>query len=135
MKVYPAVPPLSFGEGPGVRSQWSGSNNSLWYFQNGELTEIKANKQPIGKYNNPVPFTTHIKEFTSPVSFYLFSDGYADQFSSSDKKLMTKKFKEVLATIQHLPMHEQGNYLEKFHNDWKGNMEQTDDVLVIGLRV
>jgi len=118
-----------------TKIQWSGANNSLWYFQNSELTEIKANKQPIGKYNNPVPFTTHSKEFTSSVSFYLFSDGYADQFSRTDKKLMTKKFKEVLLSIQHLPMQEQGKHLEKFHVDWKGNMEQTDDVLVIGLRV
>ncbi len=119
----------------GLKVQWSGANNSLWYFQNKELTEIKANKQPIGKYNNPVAFTTHTKEFTSPTSFYLFSDGYADQFSSNDKKLMTKKFKEILLSIQHLPMQEQGNHLEKFHNDWKENMEQTDDVLVIGLRI
>jgi len=115
--------------------QWSGANNSLWYFQNNELTEIKANKQPIGKYNNPVPFTTHSKEFTSAASFYLFSDGYADQFSNSDKKLMTKKFKEVLLSIQQQPMHEQGKQLEKFHIDWKGNMEQTDDVLVIGIKI
>jgi serine phosphatase RsbU (regulator of sigma subunit) len=118
-----------------VSAQWSGANNSLWYFQNGALTEIKANKQPIGKYNTPVPFATHSIEFTSGTSFYLFSDGYADQFSSSDKKLMTKKFKEVLLSIQQLPMHEQGNHLEKFHINWKGNMEQTDDVLVIGIKV
>ena len=105
------------------------------YFQNNELTEIKANKQPIGKYTISVPFTTHTKEFNSPVSFYLFSDGYADQFSSSDKKLMTKKFKEILISIQHLPMNEQGKYLEKFHFDWKGDLEQTDDVLIIGIKI
>ncbi len=122
-------------ENSSIKVQWSGANNSLWYFQNNELTEIKANKQPIGKYNTPVPFTTHIKEFTSSVSFYLFSDGYADQFSSSDKKLMTKKFKEVLLSIQNLSMAEQGMHLEKFHKDWKGNMEQTDDVLVIGIKI
>ena len=119
----------------GNKAQWSGANNSLWYFKNGELAEIKANKQPIGKYNNPLAFTTHSIEFSSGTSFYLFSDGYADQFSASDKKLMTRKFKEVLQSIQQLPMAEQGKHLEKFLIDWKGNMEQTDDVLVIGIKV
>jgi len=115
--------------------QWSGANNSLWYIQNNALTEIKANKQPIGKYSNPVPFTTHTREFSSAVTFYLFSDGYADQFSTRDKKLMTKKFKEILLSIQHLALHEQGKYVEKYHIDWKGDMEQTDDVLVIGIKI
>ncbi len=115
--------------------QWSGANNSLWYIQNNELTEIKANKQPIGKYSHAVPFTTHTNTFSSTVSFYLFSDGYADQFSKNDKKLMTKKFKEILLSIQHLSMDEQGKNIEKFHIDWKGDMEQTDDVLVIGIKV
>jgi serine phosphatase RsbU (regulator of sigma subunit) len=68
-------------------------------------------------------------------TIYLSSDGYADQFSPSDKKLMTKKFKEVLLSIQHLSMPEQEKYLDNFIADWRSNMEQTDDVLVIGVRV
>jgi hypothetical protein len=48
---------------------------------------------------------------------------------------MTKRFKEILLSIQHLNMAEQGNYLDSFITDWRGNMEQTDDVLVIGVKV
>jgi len=48
---------------------------------------------------------------------------------------MKKKFKDIVLSIQNLPMEEQKNYLEKYHNDWKANMEQTDDVLVIGVKV
>ena len=65
----------------------------------------------------------------------MFSDGYADQFSPDDKKLMKKKFKDIVLSIQNLSMAEQKNYLDKFHTDWKANMEQTDDVLVIGVKV
>ena len=48
---------------------------------------------------------------------------------------MKKKFKDIVLTIQHLSMDEQKQYLEKFHNEWKGTMEQTDDVLVIGVKI
>ncbi|HEX7414206.1 MAG TPA: tetratricopeptide repeat protein [Bacteroidia bacterium] len=122
-------------EDRGIEVQWSGANNSLWYVQNSELVEIKANKQPIGKCSEPVPFTTNKFVFDAPVTFYLFSDGYADQFSSTGKKLMKKKFKEIVMAIQNLPMNEQGQHLEKVHVDWKSTIEQTDDVLVIGVKV
>ena len=115
--------------------QWSGANNSLWYVLNNELIEVKADKQPIGKYSEAKPFTTNNLTFNELVTFYLFSDGYADQFSPDDKKLMKKKFKDIVLSIQSLPMAEQKNYLEKYHDDWKANMEQTDDVLVIGIKI
>ncbi|HEX7412459.1 MAG TPA: hypothetical protein VF411_00335, partial [Bacteroidia bacterium] len=118
-----------------VKLQWSGANNSLWYILNNELIEVRADKQPIGKYSDEVPFTTNNFQFNFPVSFYLFSDGYADQFSPDDKKLMKKKFKDIVLSMQNLSMQEQKNHLDKFHIDWKGTMEQTDDVLIIGVRV
>src|ERR1017187_9289474 len=76
--------------------QWSGANNPLWIVQGKELTEIKADKQPIGKSEDRHPFTTHILPLTAGQTFYLITDGYADQFSDNDKKLMKKKFKEIL---------------------------------------
>ena len=132
--------------------QWSGANNSLWYVlnsvgssevENKELIEVKADKQPIGKYSEPTPFTTHnISLPPSPsgragegCTFYLFSDGYADQFSENDKKLMKKKFKDIVLSMQDLSMEEQKNKIKKVHIDWKGTMEQTDDVLVIGVKI
>jgi tetratricopeptide (TPR) repeat protein/serine phosphatase RsbU (regulator of sigma subunit) len=118
-----------------TKIQWSGANNSLWYILNNELIEVKADKQPIGKYGAPIPFTTNTFNFNFPVSFYLFSDGYADQFNANDKKLMKKKFRDIVLSVQGLSMDKQGEYLEKAHMDWKGLMEQTDDVLVIGIQV
>jgi tetratricopeptide (TPR) repeat protein len=118
-----------------IHITWSGANNSLWYVLNNELTEVKANKQPIGKYREPKPFTTNTIILRSPVSVYLFSDGYADQFSPGDKKLMKKKFKDIILSLQNLTMNEQMQHLDAFHTGWKGVMEQTDDVLVIGVKL
>jgi hypothetical protein len=118
-----------------VNVQWSGANNSLWYIIDTELVEVKADKQPIGKYSEPRPFATNSFNLQSPITFYLFSDGYADQFSPDDKKLMKKKFKDIVLSMQNLSMDEQKERVEQVHVDWKGTMEQTDDVLVIGVKL
>ena len=128
--------------------QWSGANNPLWYISPSstiescaEISEIGPDKQPIGKKDNRKPFTTHSIErstlnLKSESVFYLFTDGYADQFGGSKgKKFMYKQFKELLLSIHHLPMNEQQNILEKTINDWRSNLEQVDDILVIGIRV
>ena len=107
----------------------------MWYLENGELIEIKANKQAIGLVENPVPFTTYNIEVKPGTVFYLFTDGYADQFNDSGKKLMKKRFKELLLSIQDKTLTEQGSLLDDLHLKWKGKMEQTDDVTVFGLRL
>jgi serine phosphatase RsbU (regulator of sigma subunit) len=66
----------------------------------------------------------------------MFSDGYVDPFGSElNKKLMSKRFLNLLTENNHLPMAEQGKIVANFLNDWKGDFDQTDDILVIGLRV
>ncbi len=101
-----------------------------------ELLEYKATKAAIGGLTEDnQTFQLNEIQLHKGDTIYLASDGFADQFSPADKKLMTKRFKEILLSIQHLSMPEQGNYLDKFITDWRGNMEQTDDVLVIGVRV
>ncbi|MFL5753292.1 MAG: SpoIIE family protein phosphatase [Bacteroidia bacterium] len=119
------------------RIEYAGAHRPLWIADGNGLSEIKADKYPIGGTQAEVErkFTKHTLEIKRGDSFYIFSDGFADQFSVSDKKVMTRKFKEILLSIQQLPMAEQEKHLEKFHLDWKGSMEQTDDVLVIGVRV
>jgi serine phosphatase RsbU (regulator of sigma subunit) len=128
--------------------QFAGAYRPLWLIRSSqleqieafknkyELIEYKATKAAIGGLteDNQV-FQINEIQLQKGDTIYLSSDGYADQFSPNDKKLMTKRFKEILLSIQHLSMPEQGNYLEKFITDWRGNMEQTDDVLVIGVRV
>jgi serine phosphatase RsbU (regulator of sigma subunit) len=116
---------------------FAGANRPLYFVRNGELTETKANKVAIGGHmqEEEKNFTNHVFELQKGDTIYLSSDGFADQFSPNDKKLMTKKFKEILLNIQHLSMPEQEKFLEQYISEWRGIMEQTDDVLVIGFRV
>jgi serine phosphatase RsbU (regulator of sigma subunit) len=68
-------------------------------------------------------------------TLYFFTDGYADQFNPADKKLMTKRFKELLLTIQELSMQQQEKHLKDFILNWKKDTEQTDDILVMGISI
>jgi serine phosphatase RsbU (regulator of sigma subunit) len=116
--------------------QWAGANNPLFIISDGKLTEIKGDKQPIGKIDNLRPFKTNYLDTKKGDTFYLFTDGYSDQFGGPEnKKLTKKKFKELLVSIQHLSMNEQRNYLYDFHLQFRGNHEQVDDILIIGIRV
>lgn len=146
-------PSLSRGEGTEgpvpevgrIRSvQWSGANNPLWYFQNGKLIEIKADKQPVGKYDNRKPFTTHTIELTSSPNggiqegaiFFLFTDGYPDQFGGpKGKKFKYSQFEKLLLANHHLPMDEQKDILDITIDGWRGKLEQVDDICVIGIKV
>lgn len=118
----------------GWEIQWSGANNGLLYFDEEGLKELKSDKQPIGKSDYSAPFSTHILP-KGVLSFYLFTDGYADQFGMNDKKLMKKRFKEALESIQNQPVKEQELHLSNFWENWKGTKDQTDDVTVIGIRL
>ncbi|MCB9334744.1 MAG: tetratricopeptide repeat protein [Flavobacteriales bacterium] len=101
-----------------------------------ELIEIKADKQPIGKYAEPKPYTTHTIELQKGDSIYIFSDGYVDQFGGEKgKKFKAKAFRELLLSIQQENMETQRELIDKAFEDWKGNLEQIDDVCVIGLRI
>lgn len=117
-------------------AQWSGAYNSLWYFRNGEVTEVPADKQPIGKTDKPEPFNTHNLNLQKGDTLYLFTDGYADQFGGpKGKKFKYKQMQELLLANAGKSMDEQKKILEDALNEWKGSLEQVDDVLVIGIRV
>lgn len=118
--------------------QFAGANRPLWLIRKGELTTYKPNKFPIGglQVMHEENFTEQSIALQKDDTLYLFSDGFADQFGGDNgKKLMTKKFKDALVTIQHLSMPEQNIFLTNLFEKWKGNNEQVDDVLVIGIRV
>lgn len=116
--------------------QYAGANNPLWIIRNNELIEFKANKQPVGNYFRNEPYTTHEVQVQKGDSIYIFTDGYADQFGGEKgKKFMYKPFKELLLSIQGKSMVEQKEILEQHFESWKGNLEQVDDVCVIGVRV
>lgn len=115
---------------------WSGANNPLWYIQEDTLIEIKADKQPIGKTDNPKPFTTHQIEFKENITFYLFTDGLADQFGGpKGKKFKYKQFSDLLIKNYHLSQTQQAEIINKAFTYWKGDLEQIDDVCVIGIKI
>lgn len=119
-------------------AHYSGANRPIWIIRNGskEIEEIKATKKAIGGFTaDTQQFDLHELQLNAGDTFYLFTDGYADQFGHTGKKLMTKKFRELLASIQHLSMPEQEKYLDDFIERWKQDVEQVDDILVIGVRV
>lgn len=116
---------------------YAGANRPLWIFKNGELSMIKPAKSAIGGYQSlrKEEFTQHEIPLSKGDTIYLFTDGYADQFGGPEgKKLLSKRFREMLKEIQSLPMSEQEKYLIKAFHDWKGTAGQVDDVLVIGVR-
>ncbi len=125
----------------GIHIQWSGAFNSLWYVQNGEMKELAADKQPIGKTDNPKPFTTHTLtlpngEGKGGAMLYLFTDGYADQFGGpKGKKLKYKQLQQLIIDNAQLAMDEQKNMLNQTFENWRGGLEQVDDILIIGIKV
>lgn len=120
-----------------MKLEWAGAYNPLYQIRNGELIEFKADKMPVAVHlNDHMSFTNHEVQIQAGDSFYMFSDGYADQFGGSDaRKFMSKKFKELLVTIYDKPMEDQKNILQSAHFDWKGEHEQVDDILVVGFRI
>ena len=120
----------------GKTLQYAGAHNPLWLIRNGELLETKANKQPIGQFDDPEPYTTHTIELQQGDSLYIFSDGYADQFGGEKgKKLKTTNFKQLLLSIQSETMEKQKQLIDEAFENWKGDLEQLDDVCVIGVRI
>ena len=119
--------------------QYAGANNPLYIIRKGELIELKADKQSIGadvEHAEVKTFTNHYFPLEKGDCIYLFTDGYADQFGGvSGKKFKYKQFHNLLIDMHHLPMKEQSRVLDARHLTWKGELEQVDDILVIGFRI
>jgi serine phosphatase RsbU (regulator of sigma subunit) len=118
--------------------QYAGAFNSLYYVSGGILNEIKADKYPIGV--NPEghvdEYTNHSLRLKPGDCVYLFSDGYADQFGGpKGKKFKYNQLKELLFRIHTLPMKDQKAALASEFDGWKGQLEQIDDVVVLGVRI
>jgi len=104
--------------------------------RNGEVIEQKADKQPIGKQTNAVPFTSHKIHLEKGDTIYIFSDGFPDQFGGpKGKKYKSLTLKNFLLSIQELKMTEQKKMLNTEFENWQGDLEQVDDVCVIGVRI
>ena len=118
--------------------EYAGVYNSLYLYRKNILTEYKADRHSIGEpfdekfkgYNN------HIIPLETNDALYVFTDGFADQFGGTHKqKFLIKRFKEMLQTQHQLPMVEQKFNLAAIFDEWKGDNNQIDDVLIIGVRI
>jgi serine phosphatase RsbU (regulator of sigma subunit) len=119
---------------------WAGANNPLCVLRaeasSYQLVEYAPNKQPVGYHPDSEPFTNHNVDVKSGDSFYLFSDGFQDQFGGEKgKKYKSKRFREKLLSIVDQSTEKQLTLLETEFDEWKGQLEQLDDVCVIGVKV
>ena len=117
--------------------EYSGANNPLWIYKNelNTIEEIKPDKQPIGKFDFQKPFTNHSIQLDAGDTVYFFSDGYADQFGGDKgKKMKYKTLKNFLIEAHDLSMEKQKELLISKFMDWKGDLEQLDDVCIIGVK-
>lgn len=117
--------------------QFSGAYRPLFIFNYNDFEKIEGNKFPIGgsHLDHERTFTNHTRFLKKGDTIYMFSDGYADQFGGDNgKKFMVKRFNQLLLSIQDKPMQEQGKMLDSTIEQWRGNYEQVDDILVIGIR-
>ena len=117
--------------------QFAGAYNPLYIVRNKKLTEVKADRMPVGVYlKDSEPFSNKRAQLQEGDILYLFSDGYYDQFGGDlGRKFMKNKFRELLEDISDKPMTEQKQLLEDTFNEWKGENEQSDDVIVAGIRI
>lgn len=117
---------------------YAGAMRPLLFVRNGELQEFSPTKHAIGgfSYGKVKEFEELIIDTQKNDMFYLFSDGYADQFGGEKgKKLMLKRFKKYLLNVSQLELGKQEENLKRIYNDWKAGFDQVDDVLVIGVRI
>lgn len=116
--------------------QYSGAYNPLYIVREGKLIELQATKNPIGKHTREIPFTTQEIDLKNGDLIYTFSDGYKSQFGGVENRTFkAKNFKETILKVSKFPIEEQQSKLEQIFEDWRGDNEQTDDVLVIGIRI
>jgi serine phosphatase RsbU (regulator of sigma subunit) len=117
--------------------QYAGAFHPLYLIRNGSLSEYKPDLMPIGIYiRKEKPFKSHNIRTSKGDCYYIFSDGYADQFGGENrKKFLARSFKKLLLSIHEKPMAEQREILVETLKQWMDGYEQVDDILVIGFRI
>jgi serine phosphatase RsbU (regulator of sigma subunit) len=121
-----------------MQMQFSGANNSCWIIREGQLIELKGDKQPISASNDieKSKFTNHLVDLKKNDCVYLLTDGYADQFGGpKEKKFSYKRLKELLLSISAEKMDQQKKILDSNFETWKKDYEQIDDVCLIGIKL
>ncbi len=123
--------------------EFAGAKNPLIYIQDNDLVEIKGDKMPIGgkkrsrsKKTQERKYTKHVLPLDKPTWFYIFTDGFQDQFGGkNDRKFMKKRFKELLLKIKDRPPNVQHNMLSQTVGGWMNGTSQIDDMLIMGFKI
>jgi len=116
---------------------WTGANNPLYLYRKNELIEVQSDKQPVGFFKfDMTPFSNHSIQLQEDDVFFLFTDGYYDQFGGEKgKKYKSVQLKNKIREIGNLSMQQQKEELRIEFDKWKGDLEQIDDVCIIGVKV
>ena len=118
--------------------EFAGAFNPLYIVRDNSISEIKGDRLSIGlseEEQGKESFTNHVIPIKNNDNIYLFTDGYVDQFGGPEgKKYKYRRFRHLLLTLHHLPMEKQFYFLKKSIIEWKGNLDQVDDILVIGIQ-
>jgi len=117
--------------------EFAGAYNSLLLFRGSEIITLKADRMPIGIHlSEKMSFTNHEMEIKTGDSIYIFTDGFIDQFGGKEgRRFKINAFKELLMSIQDYSMNDQKKAIERKYFEWKGNFEQIDDILIVGVRL
>lgn len=119
-----------------LEMHWAGANNPLYIISDNQLKEIKPDKQPVGFNFKMVDFTNHIFQMKKGEYISIFTDGFADQFGGpKGKKYKYNSLKNKLIEIYNLPLNQQKQILAIEFEQWKGSLQQVDDICVIGLKI
>ena len=118
---------------------FSGAHRPMYLHKSGEFEEVKGDKYPVAglHYRNRLPFVNNTVQLSKGDSFYIFTDGFPDQFGgpTGKEKIYSTRIQELIKEKGHLQMHEMGTVVENFFYDWKGKTKQLDDVLMIGVKI
>ena len=115
---------------------WSGANNPLWIYRDGEMLEWKADRQPIGKYDFAKDFSNHKIELQQSDELFLFTDGFQDQFGGDkNKKLKVVNWRTFLLELSQVPVPQREAYISSWFDTWKGENEQVDDICLFSWKI
>ena len=122
------------------RFQFAGAKNHLYVMQGDKLKVLRANVHSVGgrplRSDIVVEFTSFDFMYDENTQIYMMSDGYMDQFGGlKNTKFNAKRFKQMLIDNRALPMAEQKKVIEERLNEWKGNGDQVDDILIVGVKL
>ena len=119
-----------------MQIHFAGANNPLLLLKEGQITQTKGDKMPVAIYVEMRDFQQHTFDVAKGDRYYLMSDGYEDQFGGPNgKKFMSKRLNELILQYANTPMNEQGKLFSEAFDQWKGDIEQVDDVLLIGFEI